>query len=75
MITKSDSPNTYDIGDYYSILGQDSNKQRLQYLENIKIKKVEENFSYDSGTNLDFLTIDNIRTLIKRYIDPDFTPI
>jgi UDP-N-acetylglucosamine 4,6-dehydratase (inverting) len=75
MITKSDSPNTYDIGDYYSILGQDSNKQRLQYLENIKIKKVEENFSYDSGTNLDFLTIDTIRELIKRHIDPDFTPV
>jgi hypothetical protein len=47
----------------------------LQYLENIKIKKVEENFSYDSGTNLDFLTIDTIRELIKRHIDPDFTPV
>ena len=75
MITRSDSPNTLDIGDYYAILGSGSQYQREQYLQRKNAKEVENNFAYDSGTNEDFLSVDQIRALIKRHIDPEFAPI
>lgn len=75
MITRSDSPNTLDIGDYYAILGSGSQYQREQYLQRKNAKQVENNFAYDSGTNEDFLSVDQIRALIKRHIDPEFAPV
>jgi len=75
MITRSDSPNTLDIGDYFAILGSGSQAQREQYLQRKKAKPVNNNFAYDSGTNEDFLSVEQIRELIKRHIDPEFTPV
>ena len=75
MITRSDSQNTLDIGDYYAILGSGSQNQREQYLQRKNAKEVDNNFAYDSGTNEDFLSVDQIRALIKRHIDPEFAPI
>jgi FlaA1/EpsC-like NDP-sugar epimerase len=75
MITRSDSPNTIDIGDYYAILGSGSQNQREKYLKRKHAKEVDHNFAYDSGTNEDFLSVDQIRTLIKQHIDPEFVPV
>ena len=75
MITRSDSPNTLDIGDYYAILGSGSQNQRENYLQRKNAKVVNTNFAYDSGTNEDFLSVDQIRALIKRHIDPEFAPV
>lgn len=75
MITRSDSPNTLDIGDYYAILGSGSQNQRESYLQRKNAKEVDSNFAYDSGTNEDFLSVDQIRDLIKRHIDPEFAPV
>jgi len=75
MITRSDSPNTLDIGDYYAILGSDSQNQKENYLKQKNAKKVDSNFAYDSGTNEEFLSVEQIRSLIKRHINPDFSPI
>ena len=75
MITRSDSPNTLDIGDYYAILGSGSQNQRESYLQRRNAKEVDSNFAYDSGTNEDFLSVDQIRDLIKRHIDPEFAPV
>ena len=75
MITRSDSPNTLDIGDYYAILGSGSQNQKEQYLQRKNAKEVDNNFAYDSGTNEDFLSVDQIRALIKRHIDPEFAPV
>jgi len=75
MITRSDSPNTLDIGDYYAILGSGSQNQRENYLQRKNAKEVNTNFAYDSGTNEDFLSVDQIRDLIKRHIDPEFAPV
>ena len=75
MITRSDSPNTLDIGDYYVILGSGSQNQRESYLQRKNAKEVDSNFAYDSGTNEDFLSVDQIRDLIKRHIDSEFAPV
>ena len=34
--------------------------------------RVSPGFSYDSGTNEHFLTVDEIRSLIREHIDPGF---
>jgi UDP-N-acetylglucosamine 4,6-dehydratase (inverting) len=75
MITSSDSPNTLDIGDYYAILGSGSQDQKENYLKLKSAKEVERNFAYESGTNKDFLSVDEIRSLIKRHINPNFVPV
>lgn len=63
MITLADAPNTIELKDYYIILPQID-------LKNIEYnypgaKKVADDFEYNSGNNNQWLTIDNMRELIK----------
>jgi UDP-N-acetylglucosamine 4,6-dehydratase len=73
MITVSDSQNTVDLGPYYAILPTADNLLMEQYLSNNRAKRVADGFSYASGTNEHFLTVQEIRDLIKRHVDEDFT--
>jgi UDP-N-acetylglucosamine 4,6-dehydratase len=75
MITKSDSPSTIDLGSYYAILGAGLQNNLNKYLEESNAKVVPSGFAYDSGTNPEFLTVDQIRSLIKIHIDPTFKPV
>jgi UDP-N-acetylglucosamine 4,6-dehydratase (inverting) len=74
MITTSDSPSTIDIGNYYAILGSGLQQNIPKYLELLKAKSVPSGFAYDSGTNPYFLTVEQIRSLIRMHIDEQFTP-
>ena len=73
MITASDSINTYDLGKYYVILPQKPPFKLNQYIDFFNAKKVEEGFSYNSGNNNDWETVNSLRSLVKEFIDPDFT--
>jgi len=73
MITASDSINTYDLGKYYVILPQKPPFKLNQYIDTFNAKKVKEGFSYNSGNNDNWETIESIRSLVKKYIDPNFT--
>ncbi len=75
MITRSDSPNTLDLGDYYAILGSGAQKQRAQYLADKGAKEMPAGFAYDSGTNEEFLSVNQIRDLIRAHINPAFEPL
>jgi UDP-N-acetylglucosamine 4,6-dehydratase len=75
MITSSDSSTTWDLGPYFAILPQNSTFIEQHYLKCQGIERVPEGFSYQSGTNPDFLTVPEIRSLILKYIDPGFAPI
>jgi len=75
MITSSDSPNTVDLGGYYAILGSHLQKNVLEYSNTMKAKPVPPGFAYESGTNPDFLSVEQIRELIKLHMDPAFEPI
>ena len=56
LITLSDSPLTYNIGKYYVIISENSQKNLKKYKNKYKIfKKVRENFYYNSKNNDDFL--------------------
>ena len=75
MITSSDSQSTIDLGDYYAILPSDGRVHAIYNKTNTSFSEVPDNFSYNSGTNPNFLSIEQIRTLIIKHIDPNFTPI
>lgn len=72
MITISDSLNTLDLGNYFAILGANTLNDTDKYKGTIKVPK---NFSYDSGSNPSFLSIEEIRELIKININPNFHPL
>ena len=75
MITQADSFNTFDLGAYYAILPSDAALHNKYQDSSITMKRVPAGFSYNSGSNPDFLNINQIRLLIKENIDPDFAPI
>ncbi|GGH80223.1 UDP-N-acetylglucosamine 4,6-dehydratase (inverting) [Filimonas zeae] len=73
MITSSDSYTTYDLGTYYAILPQVARWDLNKFIEHFKATKVTEGFQYNSGQNTEWLTADQIRSLIKEHVDADFT--
>lgn len=68
MITASDSFNTVDMGDYYAILPVSAHYSTDDYCARRGAKPVEHGFAYDSGSNPDFLTVDQLRDLIATYV-------
>ena len=72
MITVSDSFSTYDLGTYFSILPQVPLWKVSDFIDNFKPVKVKEGFSYNSGTNDKFLTVEELRKLIKEHVDVNF---
>lgn len=73
MITVSDSMNTIDIGKYYAILPSGINKQK--YLNHYHANEVQEGFSYNSGENKNWVSIEEMRELFVKFVDPNFKPI
>jgi UDP-N-acetylglucosamine 4,6-dehydratase (inverting) len=69
MITSSDSYNTYDLGKYFVILPQNSVFNFESFIRDKKAKKVKSGFSYNSGQNEHFLTVDELRILINDNLD------
>jgi FlaA1/EpsC-like NDP-sugar epimerase len=70
MITASDSFNTVDLGPYYAILPSVTDHFPDDYLEKRGGTRVAPGFAYNSGSNPDFLTVEELRTLISRHVDP-----
>ena len=75
MITSSDSFTTIDLGNYYAILPSDGSVRQSYNLAGINFTSVPECFSYDSGTNPDFLSVNHLRALIREHVDPLFVPV
>ena len=66
MITSSDSYNTYDLGNYYAILPQHPAFSLDKFILKYNAKKVKEGFSYNSGENKCFLSVEQLKDLIKK---------
>ena len=71
MITESDSFSTIDIGKYYVILPSNNNKKKIikHLSKKFKVAYVRQGFKYNSGTNDKFLTVKQLRNLIKDNIN------
>ena len=75
MITSADSFTTYDLGQYYAILPSDGRVQRAYEESGFALSSVEQGFAYDSGSNPDFLSVEQLRCLICKHVDPKFEPV
>jgi UDP-N-acetylglucosamine 4,6-dehydratase (inverting) len=73
MITESDSYNTIEFNRYYAILSSDAKKEK--YLNHFNGKEVPRGFRYNSGTNTQWIDVDEMRGLIREFVDPGFEPI
>lgn len=75
MITSSDSPNTVDLGRYFAILPSAGKHSVETYCESHGGKAVEAGYAYNSGSNEDFLSVEQIRELICEHVDADFEAV
>lgn len=74
MITASDSFSTVDLGQYYAILPTSGRSRPSAYCEGAAAHPVAEGFVYNSGANEDFLSVEQLRGLIRQHVDADFVP-
>jgi FlaA1/EpsC-like NDP-sugar epimerase len=68
MITASDSFNTVDMGRYFAILPSGGQYSMEHYCKERGATPVDPGFSYNSGTNPDFLTVEQLRRLIAEHV-------
>jgi UDP-N-acetylglucosamine 4,6-dehydratase len=72
MITSSDSFHTYDLGKYYIILPSIPNWSLVNFIDKLDAKKVKDGFSYNSGENTEWESVETLRHLIKKHLYTDF---
>ena len=73
MITENDAINTVEFDDYFVIMPNSEylswdKDSFLNQSNGSKGKQCKEGFSYNSGTNEHFLTVDELRLLLENYI-------
>ena len=68
MITASDSINTVDLGKYFAILPSAGEYSVESYCAAHGGQSVPLGFAYESGSNSDFLSIEQLRDLIAKYV-------
>ena len=74
MVTTHDSLFTVDLGKRFAILPFDGTVHKKYSSLGIDYQRVSAGFSYNSGNNEQFLTIEQIRKLIKIHINSNFKP-
>jgi UDP-N-acetylglucosamine 4,6-dehydratase (inverting) len=72
MITVTDGLNTMEFDDHYVIFPAMKFYNAKAYKEKHGGKECPDVFSYNSGTNDEWLTVQQLRDLIREHIDPDF---
>lgn len=72
MITSSDSYYTYDLGQYYAILPTVPVWNLDEFIAKNNATKVEGGFSYNSGDNEEWETVEGLRELIRNHVDEKF---
>ena len=68
MITNSDSLNTVDLGRYFAILPSAGVYTPEVYAREMNGSLVCQGFAYNSGTNDQFLTVDDLRQLMRNQL-------
>ncbi len=68
MITVADSQTTYEINKYFVILPDNTQKILKKFKKKFaKMKKVKSNFNYNSEKNNEFLSVLDLKDLIKKF--------
>ena len=69
MITESDSQTTVDLGSYYAILPASGTITIADYCTQMNGKPVPLGFRYDSGSNTNFLSVEQLRALVYEQVN------
>ena len=72
MITENDAPSTIEFDNYFMVLPHTGHHRFDEVILKGNGKKVKGGFRYNSGTNDHWLSVQDLRTLIKKYVDPEF---
>ncbi len=75
MITTTDAINTIEFEKYFVILPSIPLWDVNQFIESFGGKACPDGFSYNSGTNTEWLSLDQLRTLIGNHVDSDFSGV
>ncbi len=73
MITETDALNTIETDKYYVITPSTPIWNTDEYMEAFNGRQVEMGFKYNSGTNTDWLTVDQLRDQVRQHVDADFS--
>ncbi|MBT0653108.1 UDP-N-acetylglucosamine 4,6-dehydratase (inverting) [Geomobilimonas luticola] len=73
MITITDALCTVEFDKYFVILPSIQLWDVDKFVSTFNGKLCEDGFCYNSGTNSEWLSVDQIRELIKSHVEPDFT--
>lgn len=73
MITPSDAFYTYDLGRYYVVLPSTPNWKLADFKKEFNAVAVPEGFHYHSGNNQEWIGVEEIRSLIQKHVDPQFS--
>ena len=73
MITVSDAANTVELENEYVILPSMRLWDVDEFIKVNKAVKCREDFKYNSNGNPERLSVDELRVLIRKHVDPDFT--
>jgi len=71
MITSSDSFYTYDLGKYYVILPTTPKWNLEEFVLHFKASRVPEGFTYNSGQNASWETVESLKMLISEHVSSD----
>lgn len=75
MITETDALNTAEFAKYYVILPSYPQWNVQQYMETFSGQLCAPGFRYNSGENREWLSIEQIRELIRQHVDPEFAAL
>lgn len=73
MITETDALNTIEFKDYYVILPSLPIWNITDFSDSFGGKLCPDGFKYNSGTNVNRLSVNEIRELVKAHVDADFS--
>lgn len=73
MITETDALNTLEFEDYFVILPATPFWDVVSYAKTFGGKPCAFGFKYNSGTNTDWLSVEQLQALIRQHVDPAFT--
>ena len=72
MITETDGLNSYEFDDHF-VIAPTIKFSGMADLEMKSGKKCPDGFKYNSGSNDDWLSVEELRELIKAHVDPEFS--
>jgi UDP-N-acetylglucosamine 4,6-dehydratase/5-epimerase len=72
MITETDSLNTVEMEKYFAILPAVPLWDLEKFKEKFQATAVSDGFKYNSGTNTEWLDVEQLRAEIRQHVDPDF---